>query len=322
MDPLGAEVGTHDPYLYTPNPTYGDVHGDAPMYVEGGDPLDLKAGCGTIDGMPTTCSEIIDSLANGSAVAEVTTGAGRPRQVNGNNLSLGAGGISVWVPWENDHEVRQYSNGLTLDIEWVNTGGDWETIPFGVGFGSASGNRARPQAPQTPYDPRTDFRDYATQLLNDDRTWDCLKLSLLIYKAGQVTGGDADKTISILLEGLTELSTLRPPRQASDPNFRVGVDGSAGRTFGQTGFRQDFQDQESPNQVRHFIAYLALGYRSPQNIASDAIAWGRDPNNQPDKDLGYAGIRLGSRYRGNYKQLANDTWNGICGQTATNLQFP
>lgn len=56
MNSLGADVGVFDPHLYTPNPTYGDVHGDAPLYVEGGDPLDLSSGC-EIDYLPALCSE-------------------------------------------------------------------------------------------------------------------------------------------------------------------------------------------------------------------------------------------------------------------------
>jgi hypothetical protein len=67
MDPLGQEVGTADPFLIVPNPNYSDVHGDTPMFVDGGDPFHLSDGCGDIDGMPASCAEISDRVRNGSA---------------------------------------------------------------------------------------------------------------------------------------------------------------------------------------------------------------------------------------------------------------
>jgi RHS repeat-associated protein len=172
-----------------------------------------------------------------------------------------------------------------------------------------------PDGPQD-YDSRADFRDYGRQLLNNGKDNDCLKLALLVYKAGQIWGDrGAGAIINGLLSQLTEItSTTYGRRNASDPNFRVGVE-EPGRTFGQSGFRQEFQDRESPNQVRHFIAYLALGYAEPRLLA-DAIAAGRDLNNQPDRALGYVGNRLGNEFKGDYEKLAQDIWYDVCGQAS------
>jgi len=36
-----------------------------------GDPFDIRGGCGTIDGLPASCSEVAHRLDAGSAVYEV-----------------------------------------------------------------------------------------------------------------------------------------------------------------------------------------------------------------------------------------------------------
>jgi hypothetical protein len=113
MDPLGAEVGTHDPYLYTPNPTYSDVHGDAPMYVEGGDPLDLGGGC-EIDYMPALCSEVQQRMENGSASSEhLTNGRGGWEHVNTPITSLGLGLVSISM-----RVLSQDNEGPGLRLRW------------------------------------------------------------------------------------------------------------------------------------------------------------------------------------------------------------
>jgi hypothetical protein len=66
MDPLGQETGAFDPFLIISDPNYSDVHGDVPMFVDGGDPFHLSDGCGDIDGMPASCSEISDRMRDGS----------------------------------------------------------------------------------------------------------------------------------------------------------------------------------------------------------------------------------------------------------------
>src|SRR5438309_10250999 len=88
--------------------------------------------------------------------------------------------------------------------------------------------------PQNTYDPREDFRHYAKVLSWDGRKTDCLKLALLIYKAGQVFGGSnpfSDSGSGIihgLMSGLTEYTevNLGGREGPSDRNYRVGVFGN------------------------------------------------------------------------------------------------
>jgi hypothetical protein len=68
--------------------------------------------------------------------------------------------------------------------------------------------------PQNPYDPRADFSDYAKQLSHNTGMSDCMKLALMIYKAGQVFGGSnpfSDSGSGIihgLMAGLTEYTEV------------------------------------------------------------------------------------------------------------------
>jgi hypothetical protein len=95
MDPLGQETGTFDPFLIIPNPNYGDVHGDTPMFVDGGDPFHLSDGCGDIDGLPASCSEIRDRMANGTAVNDTfgTITTVRITDANGSRTYSGFAGL-------------------------------------------------------------------------------------------------------------------------------------------------------------------------------------------------------------------------------------
>ncbi|QQS48893.1 MAG: hypothetical protein IPM66_09835 [Acidobacteriota bacterium] len=71
IDPLGAEVGSSDPYLLNPDPTYPEMKDDEPLYIEGGDPFDLSGGC-TLDGMPVPCSAVSRGIDSGSVVGQLT----------------------------------------------------------------------------------------------------------------------------------------------------------------------------------------------------------------------------------------------------------
>jgi len=87
MDPLGQEVGTADPFISIIDPNYADVHSDTPMFLDGGDPFHLSDGCGTIDGMPASCTEISERSQDGTAVSPVEIW-GRKRNGNGNLVNF------------------------------------------------------------------------------------------------------------------------------------------------------------------------------------------------------------------------------------------
>jgi hypothetical protein len=54
LDPLGADVGTTNPYAYYGTPTYTDLIGPQPLYGERGNPLDPAGGC-SWNGMALPC---------------------------------------------------------------------------------------------------------------------------------------------------------------------------------------------------------------------------------------------------------------------------
>jgi len=172
-----------------------------------------------------------------------------------------------------------------------------------------------------------DFRDYAKQLLNDTSKSDCLKLALMIYKAGQVWGGsdtfhNSDKIVDGLLAGLTEFSSIGlTGTTASDPNYRVGV---TGQRFGTSGFKPEYQDYEpaSENQVRHFVGFFAAGYSVGVPLGDVAVYLNEGTvRRTADVRLGEMASSLGGNFFGNYKQLAQDVWHDVCGQSS-NLNLP
>ena len=150
MDPLGQETGAIDPFLINPNSNYGDIHGDTPMFVDGGDPFHLSDGCGDIDGMPASCEEIADRIVDGSVKAEVNGGGGRKGgMVALPDLGLGYIPTGVWVTTENtstaNTPVAPSANQKLVGSYWA---------PFGGSFGFTQGKPATPQQPPKP--PKVD----------------------------------------------------------------------------------------------------------------------------------------------------------------------
>ena len=144
----------------------------------------------------------------------------------------------------------------------------------------------------------------------------------MIYKAGQVAGGNADRTVSTLLNGLTEFSSVSfTGTTPSDPNYRVGV---TGQRFGTSGFKPEYQDYDpgSENQVRHFTGFFAAGYSVGVPLGDVAVYLNEGAvRRTPDVALGEKASSLGGNFFGNYKQLAQDVWHDVCGQSS-NLNLP
>src|SRR5205814_2867203 len=68
LDPLGTEVSTSDPYIsYS---SYSDMMGLTSLYEERGNPFDFGGGCGTLDGLPISCSELRMRMQGGSVANE------------------------------------------------------------------------------------------------------------------------------------------------------------------------------------------------------------------------------------------------------------
>ena len=98
----------------------------------------------------------------------------------------------------------------------------------------------------------------------------------------------------------------------SDPYFE--------NSFGDTGFRADFQD--GSNQVRHFVGWFAAGFLVTPAVAKNRLYNSEGTNSvlNPDVALGLLAIDLGSSFNGNAKQLAQDIWHKACGETS-NLRY-
>ena len=76
LDPLGAAVGTANPYVsYT---SYQDLMGLQSLYEERGNPFDPSGGCGTLDGLPISCSELRMRLQGGTVATEVLVAEMQP----------------------------------------------------------------------------------------------------------------------------------------------------------------------------------------------------------------------------------------------------
>jgi len=145
----------------------------------------------------------------------------------------------------------------------------------------------------------------------------------MIYKAGQVAGGDADRTVSTLLNGLTEFSSISfTGTTPSDANHRVGV---TGQRFGYSGFKSEYQDPTpgSENQVRHFTGFFAAGHSVGVPLGDVAVYLneGTIRSSNPDVALGEKASSLGGNFFGNYKKLAQDVWHQVCGESS-NLSLP
>jgi hypothetical protein len=83
-DPLGAEVGTTNPYLTDPIPTYPDM--GQPLYIEGGDPFDRSGGY-EIDGLPVSASEFLRRAGAGSLQTQTIFGKGDVLYLGGDSLA-------------------------------------------------------------------------------------------------------------------------------------------------------------------------------------------------------------------------------------------
>jgi hypothetical protein len=131
MDPLGAEVGTADPFLTITDPNYTDVHSDAPMFMDGGDPFHLSDGCGDIDGMPASCAEISERMDNGTLGGESLAHGPNGWSIRRYNINgfggvprifVSGGGVDTnptWASDDDDHPVQ-----IATDQ------GHWENLYF------------------------------------------------------------------------------------------------------------------------------------------------------------------------------------------------
>jgi YD repeat-containing protein len=242
LDPLGTEMGTGDPYVsYT---SYQDMIGLESMYEERGNPFDPSGGCGTIDGLPASCSEVSMRLRGGSLAAGYE---GRERDPS--------------QPPFDPRPPRYIPIQRPIDDYGVGLYGVW--VP-----GDRSRREFRKQArylfftdPQKSEPTEIDKLIARAEKLRDESDNDCKALVELLKYAGELFEdvGAAVNALGSVVGGGTGAALVaravagRVTGRREAPQPRVGG-------FESTGFRATYRDfGSSPNQVRHAITAIQVG---------------------------------------------------------------
>ncbi len=338
-------LGNYIPHQYMsdPRPPMGAFSGASPgMAWQMMDPSNYGMGC-MVDNLPTNCASAMRWMNSGVAAQCPDNNCG-PR-FNPHRDGRGRGGWeTLWL----FHSGFSYQPlgpssrppGPPPSLKWP-PGKRPPSIPLGpANPGGASGGEgpvgdssSDGEGPlgdtiipvnyvslRNSRDERVDFRNYAFMLSGNGENNDCLKLALMVYKAGQAWGGNPIRVVAGLLNGLTERAGIFG---SSDPNYRVGVmrsDYYYGNSFGSGGFLPQYQGPPGDNQVRHFIGWFAAGFNLPHFVARHELynQEGNSNMNDPDVALGVAAIELAGTYKivsdyKNYKGLAQRIWRDICG---------
>jgi len=107
LDPLGADVGATDPYISVTS--YSDMMGLQSLYEERGNPFDPGGGCGTLDGLPISCSELRMRMQGGSVATEyLVPEMQRSRAPTRNGTS------APYIPVLNTYRMPIVAEGLGL----------------------------------------------------------------------------------------------------------------------------------------------------------------------------------------------------------------
>jgi hypothetical protein len=300
MDPMGAEVGTSDPYLSFPEPKYLDLRVDGQLYLEGGDPFDYGSGY-EIDGMPVSASQLRHMLDTGSVVAGL--------HVNGHMVGFwDFTGHGNWGLLNAGYSMDRGSTGATAR-DWpdgdVVPGGETSNVPFqsrnlSVTFGfRRSSNIVRSHHAQQKPVPRHELSD-------------CIKFADMVREiANDTVGRDGD--VQTFMNRIATTFTEYPGATISDiiraTNFAEG-NWPIPNVFGSEGFAPAYYEQdfvwengrrERMNQVRHAAGGLVIGYAFapfPQR-ARDRMNGNENPNDPihgvPDLNLNAQTLPMGEK---------------------------
>lgn len=136
-DPLGANTGLEDPWLYYEAPTYGELIGNQqPLYLEmGGNPFDPNGGCER-DGMPYRCSALQRDIDNGTIEGQGSNGQIFSSSFLKNNVFWGTNSFSIFMPGTGTSSVRILPDGAKPSDASFGPGGSWQTFYFS-NFGSS-----------------------------------------------------------------------------------------------------------------------------------------------------------------------------------------
>jgi len=145
-DPVGAFLGTSDPFEAGASPSYDELIGDRPSHDIDADPFDTSSGC-TLDGIPINCNLVMQMVNNGGAVTaplkSVAPVYNRDKRVyTGFVFDYGLGSEGGWVLTPllilNAGRWRSGGEDIRLGVtyvqpRWVYVGGPWISGQSGSG---------------------------------------------------------------------------------------------------------------------------------------------------------------------------------------------
>jgi len=230
FDPLGAEVGNYDLWVNDPTPTYQELKGSEPLYIEGGDPFNARSGCTIeVDGFPRPCSEV-QRMSNSGAL-------GGQLVVNGINIG-DPRGVSSFLG--GGYYIPGTASGITFKDE---TGKEiWATDPMsildrgvfvripgqpsgiGAGFGLTGGQQD------------VNATSIVSQRIS---TSSCADFATFLDLAAEMAGGDIQKFMKTLVSSIiTNVPDPAFDSSGFNPKFGIGTD----------------------NVVYHFVGGLTVAY--------------------------------------------------------------
>jgi hypothetical protein len=321
VDPLGSEVGTSDPFPPAVQVQYADIYGGDLLFLEAGDPLDPRGGCGTIDGLPASCSEISKRLRDGTAqYSSFTT-------VNFTRRDETRGSYAGYTNLEPGLNIRFTGSeavvaAATFEYWMPNFG---FAVPTAIGAIMGPRMAATLSGGEGAGDP---FRGFSSSFAPQNtmvRTKNaCEKMADIAQQEANLAMSASDGTMKDALrlfdEGFSKQYLGHPVRSVSDAwnLYWNGVNDSHIESFyrGSTGFKDQYKDNQwgtvnGTDQTHHFAAYFSAGINNMQTTANVHKAGDLFQLNTNDHALGTHAYSLGRAmrleiaWRGKFEMLKN-----------------
>jgi hypothetical protein len=241
------------------------------MFMDGGDPFHLSDGCGTIDGMPASCSEVSERMDAGSVAAEfMLHDADGFHRFQSAFASFGVGVFAVEVPYLKPNNEWKPGDALSM----------LEARDVVFSF--------RPQDP-TPFDK---LLNKAKSLRDQEGRNDCHALVEILKFAATTYDdlGEAVSGLAVVLAGGNILDFAKA-RILGERDYRP----SPRVAFGSVGFRPNLKYGDDDNQVEHFTGGLLAGFARPgRALEMMNSREGNDPHALADKALNEISVPLGT----------------------------
>ena len=293
-DPLGAETGNYDPWVNDPTPTYLELKGAEPLYVEGGDPFNVRSGCSQIvDGLPRPCSDVARLLNSGSLEGQLTYGGmniGSPRVVNalpGGGFYLPAAGTGLRI-FDDDGNLLEEEPATLSILPSLSTGKQkppkgfvWVRLVTEPAILIPNPNPCEVMAAIAQFFANKAIAMHAganSNALSD------FNLNLANLYVGASIGSTFISAVNFWR------AWPKPIQDMAGFSFEED-----GLIRGDQGFKKQFHDTANPgeDQTHHFVAYLDSGVNN-QSVATFLHSL-RDSDG--DVDLGMQAFSIGERLR-------------------------